>query len=138
MRKTVLVAIVGALLSVTVAQAQDEIIAGVLEGCKTEIESYCSQVTPGEGRLLACFFAHEDKLSGRCQYALYEGAAQLEQFATALTHLATECHDDLLKFCAEVELGEGRVGTCLLEHQAEVTEACAQAIKDVKLEKVED
>jgi len=96
------------------------------------------QVTQGEGRLLACFYAHEDKISGRCQYAVYEGAAQLEQFAAAVTHVATECHDDLMNFCAQVELGEGRVGTCLLEHKAEVTDGCRQAIDDVGLEVVED
>lgn len=139
MKRTVLVAIVGMLLlSVPAAWAQDDIVAGVVEACQTEIESYCSQVTPGEGRLLACFYAHGDKLSGRCEYALYEAAAQLEQFAAAITHLATLCHDDLVKFCAEVEVGEGRVGTCLLEHKAEVTDACRQAIDDTGLEVVEE
>lgn len=134
MKKHVLVTLVGLLLAVTVAQAQEEIVEGVLDACKPEVEQYCSQVTLGEGRLLACFYAHEDKLSGRCQWALYEGAAQLEQFAMAVTHLAVQCHDDLLKLCAEVEMGEGRVGSCLLEHKAEVAEACAQAMDDVKLE----
>ena len=126
------------LLSVTGAWAQDSIIDNVMKACETEINTYCSQVTLGEGRLLACFYAHEDKISGRCQYALYEGAAQLEQFAAAVTHVATECHDDLMNFCAQVEFGEGRVGTCLLEHKAEVTDACRQAIDDVGLEVVED
>jgi len=135
MRKNVLVVVVaGLLLSVGGAWAQEEIIDGVIAGCEKEINTYCSQVTPGEGRLLACFYAHEDKLSGQCEYALYQGAAQLEQFAAAVTHVATECSDDLVKFCAQVELGEGRVGTCLLEHKAEVNDACRQAIDDVGLE----
>ena len=56
-------------------------------------------------------------------------------FAAAINHLATQCKDDLLKYCAQVELGEGRVGTCLLDHKAEVTAACQQAIGDVGLEK---
>jgi hypothetical protein len=132
--------VVGAMLmlSVSGAWAQDDIIDNVMKSCDAEIKAYCSQVTLGEGRLLACFYAHEDKLSGRCQYALYEGAAQLEQFAAAVTHLATECKDDLVKYCAEVQLGEGRVGTCLLENKAEVTDACRQAIDDVGLELVEE
>lgn len=78
------------------------------------------------------------EIAGRCQYALYDGAAQLEQLAMALTYLATECHDDLLKLCADAELGEGRVGSCLLEHKAEVTPDCATAMDDVKLEYVEE
>ncbi len=137
--KKKLIVVVGIVLamSVTGAWAQDSIIDDVVTACEPEIDAYCSQVTLGEGRLLACFYAHEDKLSGRCQYALYEGAAQLEQFAAAITHVAKECMADLETYCAEVELGEGRVGTCLLEHKAEVSPACGQAIDDVGLEVVE-
>jgi hypothetical protein len=138
MRAKLLVAIVGVvLLSAAGAWAQESIIDNVKKACETEINSYCSQVTPGEGRMLACFYAFEDKLSGRCQYALYQAAADLEDFAAAINHLATQCQDDLLKYCAQVELGEGRVGTCLLDHKAEVTAACQQAITDVGLEKAE-
>jgi hypothetical protein len=139
MKRNVLVAILGLfLLGGTGSWAQDDIIENMVEACEAEITAYCSQVTPGEGRLLACFYAHGDKISPRCEYALYEGAAALEQFAAALTHLATQCHDDLVTHCAEVELGEGRVATCLLDHKAEVTNACRQAIDDVGLEVVEE
>jgi len=126
------------LAGATGSWAQESIIDNVMAACEVEVDTYCSQVTPGEGRLLACFYAFEDKLSGRCQYAIYEGAAQLEQFATAVTHVATECMDDLEKFCAQVELGEGRVGTCLLEHKDEVSPACSQAMDDTGLELAED
>ena len=57
--------------------AAQGIVETVQKGCATEIEAFCSQVSPGEGRLLACFYAHEDKLSGQCQYALYSASAQL-------------------------------------------------------------
>ncbi len=125
--------------SVVGADDGDEgIIDSVMKACGPEINAYCSQVTPGEGRLLACFYAHEDKISGRCEYALYEAAAQLEQFAAAVTHLATECINDLETYCGQVEIGEGRVATCLLDHKGEVSEACRQAIDDVGLEMAED
>jgi hypothetical protein len=139
MKRTVLVAIVGVFLFTGMtASAQDDIIEGMMKACEPEIKAYCSQVTPGEGRLLACFYAHGDKVSARCEYALYEGVAALEQFVNAITYVATECHDDLLKHCAEVEMGEGRVGTCLLEHKEEVTDACRQAIDDTGLVLVEE
>ena len=118
-------------------EAQDP-IQNAIEACTPEIEAYCSQVTPGEGRILACFFAHEDKLSGRCNWALYEGAAQLDQFAASLTHLANACWDDALEHCAEVEMGEGRVASCLLKNKAEVSEGCSQAMEDTGLEAYED
>ena len=50
----------------------------MIDACKPEIEAYCSQVTPGNGRLLHCVAAHEDKLSGQCEYALYQAASLLE------------------------------------------------------------
>jgi len=63
-------------------------------------------VKPGEGRVLACLFAYEDKLSNRCEYALYDAAAQLEQAITALTYLAKECKDDLKTFCSDIKPGK--------------------------------
>ena len=38
----------------------------VKEGCKKELDMYCKNVTPGKGRVVACLYAYEDKLSGRC------------------------------------------------------------------------
>jgi hypothetical protein len=110
--------------------AQDP-VSTVIEGCTTEIEQYCSQVSPGEGRMLACFYAHEEKLSSQCQYALYEAAAQLEAAINALNYVATECKDDIVTHCAEVELGEGRILECLNANTASVSAGCNQAIKDV-------
>ena len=120
------------------AMVEEDPIQNAIDACSPEIEAYCSQVTPGDGRLLACFYAHEDKLSGRCSWALYEGAAALEQFAAAVTHVANACWDDMVKYCAEVEMGEGRVASCLLENKAELSEGCSEAIDYVGIEVYED
>lgn len=90
------------------AGAIESLVESVAKGCKKELESYCSNVKPGEGRILACLYAHGDKISGRCEYALYDAAAQLERFVAALTYVANECEDDLEEFCASVPAGEGR------------------------------
>jgi hypothetical protein len=110
--------------------AQDP-VATVEKGCKAEIEAYCSQVSPGEGRMLACFYAHEDKLSGQCQYALYDASAQLERAVSALNYVAGQCDDDIMAHCAEVQLGEGRIIDCLKANSEKVSGACTQAIDDV-------
>jgi hypothetical protein len=112
------------------AYAQD-IVTTVEEGCAKEIESYCSQVMPGEGRLLACFYAHEDKLSGQCQYALYDASAQLERAVSALNYVAGQCDDDIMKNCANVQAGEGRILECLEANSEAVSAPCKQAIADV-------
>jgi hypothetical protein len=115
------------------AYAADEkgLVDIVAEGCKTEINTYCKGVKPGEGRVLACLFAYEDKLSNRCEYALYDAAAQLQQAVVALTYVANECKDDLKTFCANVKPGEGRLIECIEKNKDKISGRCKQAIKDV-------
>jgi hypothetical protein len=115
------------------AAAQQGPVETVAKGCKKELESYCSGVTPGQGRVLACLYAYGDKLSGRCEYALYDAAVQLERAVAALTFVASECEDDLEKFCASVPAGEGRLLNCLDEQGDKVSDRCRQAIRDVGL-----
>jgi hypothetical protein len=111
--------------------AQPTLAQQVVEGCKMELESYCKGVTPGEGRLLACLYAYEDKLSSRCDYALYDAATRLDHAVTALAHGATECKADIEKHCGSVKAGEGRILDCLQKHEAELTKPCQQAKKDI-------
>jgi hypothetical protein len=101
------------------------------EGCEKELAALCKDVAPGEGRLLACLYAYQDKLSPRCEYALYDSAAQLERALSALTHMINECRDDLGTYCAEVSPGEGRLLDCLEKNDAKVSSRCKAALKDV-------
>jgi hypothetical protein len=118
---------------VTPATAQESLIDSVANGCKAELEKYCSNVTPGEARVLACLYAHGDKLSGRCEYALYDAALQLERAVAALAYAANECSTDLKKHCSKVEAGEGRLLECLQANDAKVSKRCKKARKDVGL-----
>ena len=116
------------------AGAIESLIKSVATGCEKELKSYCSKVTPGEGRILACLYAHNDKISGRCEYALYDAAAQLERFVAALSYVVNECEDDLQKYCGSVRAGEGRLAECLLvKNKDKISKRCNQAMKDVDL-----
>jgi hypothetical protein len=131
MKYSMLAAIaLAAVLPVQQPAAQDSLMDYVLKSCDADIKQYCSQVTPGEGRLLHCAAAHEDKLSGQCSYALYQAASLLEQAAAAVVHVATECKTDIETLCGEVKVGEGRILSCLEEKQAQVSASCKQAIAD--------
>jgi hypothetical protein len=121
----------GILLLGTPATAQQSLIETVANGCKEELLKYCANVTPGEGRVLACLYAYGDKLSGRCEYALYDAAAQLERAVAAISYAVNECSADLKKYCAGVEAGEGRLLECLQKNDAQVSKRCKQARKDV-------
>jgi len=129
--KKAILTTVALLMSISGQLYAQGIVETVETGCATEISTFCSQVSPGEGRLLACFYAHEDKLSGQCQYALYNAAAQLDQAVSALNYVATECNDDLMKHCAEVQIGEGRVIECLRANKDSVSAACMTAVNEV-------
>ena len=122
----------------SLATAQEDVVEQALAVCQPEIESYCSQVTPGDGRLLACFIAHEDKLSGECGWALYEAMDEVEAFVAAVAYVAESCWDDIVEHCSEVEMGEGRVAVCLVEHEGEVSTGCKAAMEEVELEVIED
>lgn len=118
-------------LSVLPAAAEGDLLQTVAKGCKTELESYCKDVTPGDGRILACLYAHGDKISGKCEFAVYDAAVQLERAVAALAYVANECADDLNKNCSEVAAGKGRLLQCLEENGDKVSQRCKQAVKDV-------
>ncbi|HXY61878.1 MAG TPA: cysteine rich repeat-containing protein [Nitrospirota bacterium] len=118
---------------IAVAAEQKGITATVQEGCKQELDTYCKEVTPGEGRVLACLYAFQDKLSDRCEYALYDAAARLEKAVNALKYAASQCKHDLNTFCSQVQPGEGRLLQCLDKNSAKVSAKCKQALKDTGL-----
>jgi hypothetical protein len=112
------------------AFSQDSLLEYVLASCEADIEQYCSQVTPGEGRLLHCAAAHEDKLSGQCSYALYQAASLLEQLSMAIVYVAESCETEIETLCGEVKAGEGRILACLEENGESLGEPCMKALTD--------
>jgi len=111
-------AVLGLLVLSGVAAAEKWIVETFSEGCKADLEKYCKDVKPGDGRLLACLYAHSDKISARCEYAVYDAASQLERALTA-----------------NIKPGEGRLLTCIEKNDAKVSGRCKQALKDVGLKK---
>ena len=119
------------LLSGSIASAQQGLVETVVNGCESELKTYCAGVTPGEGRVLSCLYAYGDKLSGQCEFALYDAAAQLERFVAALSYVANECDADIDMYCAAVEAGEGRILACLDAQGSKIQPRCTQALQDV-------
>ena len=111
----------------TPLSAMDTIVESVAKGCEKELNDFCGKVTPGEGRILACLYAHEDKLSGHCEFALYDAAAQLERFIGALTYVANECDEDLDAHCAAL-------AKCLLDNKSKLQQRCVTAIEATNLQ----
>jgi hypothetical protein len=105
------------------------------EGCRQEMTTFCKDVTPGEGRILACLYAFQDKLTPRCEYALFDSIGQLDRTLTNLSYAVGECRDDLKGLCADVKPGEGRLLDCLTRNEARVSKRCNTALQDVGYKK---
>lgn len=115
-------------LSVAQAHAQESIVSEVNTKCANELQTYCKGVSLGEGRVAACLYAYEDKLSTQCAVAVYKG---VEDFFTANANLrvyAKQCSSDLLQYCSKVPAGEGRLYECIKKNKATLTDTCRAAL----------
>ena len=113
-------------------RAQARIMAGVKKleaGCAADAQKYCATVTPGDGRLFFCIIAHEDKLSTKCDYALFEASRNLERALNRIEDAADACWNDIEKNCANIPEGGGRIAQCLSAKQASLSQQCQAAVK---------
>jgi len=121
------------------ASAQDSLVEYTYNACKKSIDAFCDEVTPGEGRILHCLVAHEDKISYDCEYALYTAAAVIqgltvaivEELNDAVEYLAVECGGDIKKHCADVPAGEGRILMCLDQNSDDLSQECTAAVTNI-------
>ena len=117
------------LLAAGWAHAEESLVEELKKACHTELTTFCKGVQPGEGRILACLYAFQDRVSGKCEYAIQNAAAQLEQAAAALKFAAAQCKEDLLKYCGDVKIGNGRVKACLDKNEKSLSDKCKEALK---------
>ena len=113
------------------SSAQKGMVDTLADGCKKELETYCKDITQGEGRIVACLYAYSDKLSAQCEYALYDVADQLKRAVAELTYVANECKEDLKSHCANIKPGEGRLLACIEKQGDKISSRCKQALKAV-------
>jgi len=97
--------------------------------CGEDVKKFCSTVTPGEGRLIYCMQAHEDKISDGCASTLDEVAYQAEEAADNLREAVNACRGDIEKVCATTQPGQGRIAACLAANKASVSKGCADAVQ---------
>lgn len=96
--------------------------------CEADIAAHCENVEPGEGRIVACLYAHEDQLSDACAEASAEHITQIDVALARVRHVLQQCAGDIHNLCTGTEAGEGRIIGCLLDHQADLTGECKQIV----------
>lgn len=136
MRKTIAGSmLLGALLVAGGAGAADTVADNLKKACNKELTTFCKGVHPGEGRVLACLYAFESKVSDQCAYAVYDAALALEKAIADLKYAANQCSADLQKYCANVKPGQGRGLACLTKNDKGVSQQCKDALKQTGMRK---
>ncbi len=85
--------------------------------CAVDLESLCTGLTPGEGRIPACMMSQLAGLSVSCSAVLSRAA-----------WVAKECEADEKRFCGAIRSGGGRMEACMRPHLGEVSDACRRAM----------
>ena len=136
MRKAIAGSILlGALLVAGGAGAADDVAEKLKKSCNKELTTFCKGVVPGEGRVLACLYAFESKVSDQCAYAVYDAAVELEKAIADMKYAASQCMADLQKYCGNVKVGQGRGLACLQKNDKDVSQQCKDALRQTGLRK---
>ncbi|EHQ04663.1 cysteine rich repeat-containing protein [Leptonema illini] len=89
----------------------------VKNACAADIQKFCAGIEHGQGRVYQCLKQNEGSLEANCK-------AQLDRARARMQDGAMVCQDDILKFCADVQRGQGRIYQCLKANEADLTAAC--------------
>ena len=92
-------------------------VHAVQDACASDIQNFCSQITPGEGRMLLCMRVHENELSRRCLFSLYQASRNLER---AVEIIADTCFSNIQAQCGNAE----KIGQCAMQKSASLSPAC--------------
>jgi hypothetical protein len=133
----------GVVLSVT-AYAQSDTMGAILEkltariqtlenSCGEDIKKFCSTVTPGEGRVVYCMKAHEDKISPNCAFELDDLEADFQNVLDQFKEAVRACQSDIAKLCGQTAPGQGRIAACLAANKASVTQTCVEAVEKLQI-----
>jgi hypothetical protein len=113
------------------SQVRDRIAGAIgrIEGaCRDELRNFCSTVTPGEGRLLLCMQAHEDKLSNQCELALFDASRNIQQTMQKIGRVAEACWTDIQMQCG----GDSSIAQCIAEKRANLSPRCQAAAAELR------
>ena len=100
--------------------------------CANDIKKYCKTVTPGEGRLIYCMQAHEDKISVKCAFELGDAAANLHAASDALKEAVIACKAEIGGVCGKTAPGSGRIAACLIANKSTASAGCVEAVRKVE------
>jgi hypothetical protein len=119
-------------LGKTIVEKLTAKITKLENACAGDIKKYCRTVTPGEGRMIYCMQAHEDKISPKCAYELGETAGSVQATSDLLKDGVIACKAEISGVCGKIQPGQGRIAACLIANKSTASKDCADAIQKVE------
>lgn len=89
----------------------------VLQPCQADVQKYCAQVKPGQGRMARCLKSHQADLSNACR-------THLKTMFDHMLEARQACQADAEKLCGDIRGGHGRIVACLRRHEQELSDSC--------------
>ena len=100
-------------------------IERVEDACGNDIERFCSEVTPGGGRIASCMQAYSDQLSRRCQFTLRRTVNRVQQ---AVENIADTCMTAVQQQCGDTD----NVKQCLQQKSSALPQSCQTIVAVVQ------
>ncbi len=111
-------------LPATAQDRPDDYRRALMADCGNELKGLCNGIQDGRGRLLACLYAHENKLSAKCGETVAVSLERLGEALGALANVLRVCDQDVKRLCHGVAAGNGSLVGCLTAARASVSPAC--------------
>lgn len=81
------------------AWAGETLLSDTVRSCEQDIRGYCDHVKPGHGRVLACLFSNEEKITAKCGFALNDATLRFERGTEQWAEAVNECAADFEENC---------------------------------------
>lgn len=94
----------------------------VKNACEADIQKFCVGIQHGRGRVYRCLKKNEASLEASCK-------AQLDAARARMKEAFKDCEDDVMKFCADVPKGKGRIQQCLKANEENLSMACRDRVQ---------
>ncbi|BDG05626.1 cysteine rich repeat-containing protein [Anaeromyxobacter oryzae] len=88
--------------------------------CRRDIGRLCGAVKPGGGRLLACLFRNQDRLSSACE----EEVESIQEAREKVTAVREACRADVERLCSDVPSEAGLLVDCLKANEGQLSRSC--------------
>ncbi len=89
-------------------------LQGIAKSCEADIQTYCTGMTPGGGKIVRCLGSNYMNVSPSCRTTM----------ASAMNDI---CGQDLARLCPGSTLGSGQAESCLQAHIADLKGGCKSA-----------